>query len=362
MKLSLRALNRATLDRQLLLRRATMPALAAVEHLAGLQAQAPFPPYYALWARLHGFNPHDLAQLLLDRSVVRLVLMRGTVHLVTAADALAWRPLVQPVMDRDLRTNQLHAARVAGLDHTAVATATRELLASRPHTSTQLGTALAERWPDRESDALTHLARCLLPLVQIPPRGVWGEAGQPTYQVADHWLPGVDAVASAEQLVRRYLAAFGPATVADVQAWSGLTKLGEVVAGMDLREYSDHAGRALYDLPDATVPDENTPAPPRLLAPFDQPLLSYADRTRVISDEHRKRVISQNGLVKGTLLVGGFVKGAWEIKTTRDTANVVLTPYERLPKRDAAALESAARRLLAWAEPGRQHEVRLLPA
>jgi Winged helix DNA-binding domain len=147
-----------------------------------------------------------------------------------------------------------------------------------------------------------------------------------------------------------------------VQAWSGLTKLAEVVDGMDLRPYVDHAGRALHDLPDATLPGEDVPAPPRLLAPFDQPLLSYADRTRVISDEHRKRVISQNGLVKGTLLVGGFVKGAWEITTTRDAATLVLTPYERLPKRDAAALESSGRRLLTWAEPGLKHDVRLLPA
>ncbi|MEU4671064.1 winged helix DNA-binding domain-containing protein [Amycolatopsis sp. NPDC023774] len=362
MKLSLRALNRATLERQLLLRRASMPALAAIEHLAGLQAQAPLPPYYALWARLHGFKPHDLAKLLLDRSVARIVLMRGTVHLVTAADALAWRPLVQPIMDRDLRTNTLHAARVAGLDHGEVAAVTRELLADRPYTSAQLGAALAEKWPERESDALMHLARCLLPLVQIPPRGVWGQAGQPTYQLADHWLAGTGAGSSAGQLVRRYLAAFGPATVADVQAWSGLTKLGEVVDGMDLRTHVDHAGRTLYDLPGATLPGEDVPAPPRLLAPFDQPLLSYADRTRVICDEHRKRVISQNGLVKGTLLVGGFVKGAWEIKTTRDTATLVLTPYERLPKRDSAALESSGKRLLVWAEPGLRHDVQLLPA
>ncbi|MFI5609545.1 winged helix DNA-binding domain-containing protein [Amycolatopsis sp. NPDC051903] len=362
MKLSRRALNRATLDRQLLLRRVNLSALEAVEHLAGLQAQAPFPPYYALWTRLHGFRPEDLAKLLIEREVVRLVLMRGTVHLVTAADALAWRPLVQPVMDRDLKTNTQHAALVAGLDHGAVADEARALLAQRPHTSGQLGTALAQRWPERPGGSLMHLVRCLLPLVQIPPRGVWGRAGQPTYQVADTWLAGTSAVPSLAQLVRRYLKAFGPASVADVQTWSGLTKLGEVVESMDLRTYLDDAGRTLYDLPEATLPGEDVPAPPRLLAPFEQPILSYADRTRVISDEHRKRVISQNGIVKGTVLAGGYVKGYWEVETARERATVVLTPFERLPKRDVSALESAGRRLLKWAEPEAEHDVRLNPA
>ncbi|QRP44643.1 winged helix DNA-binding domain-containing protein [Amycolatopsis sp. FDAARGOS 1241] len=362
MKLSQRALNRATLDRQLLLRRVNLSVLEAVEHLAGLQAQAPVPPYYALWTRLHGFRPENLAKLLLDREVARLVLMRGTVHLVTSADALAWRPLVQPVLDRGLKTNARHAALVAGLDHGAVAVEARALLAQRPHTSGQLAAALAQRWPDRSGRALTHLVRCLLPLVQIPPRGVWGRAGQPTYQVAESWLAGTSAVSSLDQLVRRYLKAFGPATIADAQAWSGLTKLDEVIERMDLRTYLDEAGRTLYDLPESTLPGEDVPAPPRLLAPFEQPILSYADRTRVISDEHRKRVISQNGIVKGTVLAGGYVQGYWEVETARERATFVLTPFERLPKRDAAALESAGRRLLKWAEPAAEHDVRLKPA
>ncbi|WP_328614146.1 winged helix DNA-binding domain-containing protein [Amycolatopsis sp. NBC_00355] len=359
--LSRRALNRATLERQLLLRHAKMSARDAVEHLAGLQAQAPFPPYYALWARLHGFRPVDLAELLESRQVVRIALMRGTVHLVTAADALAWRPVVQLLYDRDLKQNTLHAQALAGLDHDVVAAAARELLLDAPLSSTALGAELARRWPDVPTASLTHLARGRLPLVQIPPRAIWGKAGQATYACLDEWVASPLPPPSPAALIARYLRAFGPATVADVQTWAGLTRLGEVAAGMDLRRYRDPDGRELLDLPELTVPEEDVPTPARLLGPFDQTILSYADRTRVISDEHRKRVITQNGLVKGTLLAGGYVRGFWELKASRKAAAVELTPFEKLPKRDLQALESAAARLLSWAEPGAEtREVRVL--
>jgi hypothetical protein len=358
--LSRRALNRATLERQLLLRRAKMSAYEAVEHLAGLQAQAPFPPYFALWPRLHGFKPSDLAELLESRRVVRIALMRGTVHLVTAADALAWRPVVQVLYDRDLKTNTQHARALTGLDHSAVASAARKLLAEAPLSSTALGAELARRWPDVPTASLTHLARGQLPLVQVPPRAIWGKAGQTTYACLDEWVGSPLPPPSPASLIARYLRAFGPASVADVQAWAGITRLGEVAAEMDLRRYRDPDGRELIDLPELTLPDEDVPAPPRLLGPFDQTILSYADRTRVISDEHRKRVITQNGLVKGTLLVGGFVRGYWELRKERKAVTVELSPFEKLPKRDLDALESAAMTLTSWAEPGAEtREVRV---
>lgn len=362
--LSKRALNRAMLDRQLLLRRSKLTALEAVEHLAGLQAQAPLPPYYALWARLHGFAQDELAQLLLDRKVVRIVLMRGTVHLVTAADALAWRPIVQVIMDRDLDGNTQHTPEIIGLDRDEVARTARKLLAERPYTAAELGAELGTRWAGRATSSLTQIARDLLPLVQIPPRGIWGKSGQPTYAVADDWLgSGLDVRPSPERMFRRYLAAFGPATVRDAQTWAGITKLGEVAERLrpELRVFRDEDGRELFDLPDAPRPDPDTPAPPRLLGPFDQTLLSYADRTRVISDEYRKVVISHNGLVKGTILVGGFVKGHWEIKTARKAATLIITPFERIPKRDTEALESSAARLLHWAHPAAEsHTVQVV--
>lgn len=357
--LSRRALNRATLERQLLLRPAEMSALEAIEHLGGLQAQAPFPPYYALWTRLKGFKPEELSQLLLDREVVRIALMRGTVHLVTAADALAWRPLLQRIYDRDLDRNALHASALAEIDRERLAKTARELLAERPLSTTELGAALAEHWPDRAPASLTHGARGLLPLVQTPPRGIWGKSGQTTYVTAEDWLGRpLDTAAAPSLLILRYLAAFGPATVMDVQAWAGITRLGEVAETLDLRKYRDEDGRELLDLPDATLPDPETPAPPRLLGPFDQTLLSYADRTRVISDPHRKRMITQNGLVKGALLVDGQVKGRWE--TTKST--ITLTPFEKLTERDLTALETTAGHLIRWATPTAQtHTVRVTP-
>jgi hypothetical protein len=353
-------LNRATLERQLLLRRAKMSARDAVAHLAGLQAQAPFPPYYALWSRLHGFRPEELAAELESRRVVRIALMRGTVHLVTAADALAWRPVVQVLYDRDLKTNTQHAKELAGLDHPEVAAAARELLSRAPLSSTALGAELARTWPAVATSSLTHLARGRLPLVQVPPRAIWGKAGQTTYACLDEWVGSPLPPPSPAGLIARYLRAFGPATVADVQAWAGITRLGEVAEGMELRRYRDEDGRELLDLPELSVPAEDVPAPPRLLGPFDQTILSYADRTRVISDEYRKRVITQNGLVKGTLLVGGHVRGFWELRKERKAAAVELTPFEKLPKRDLAALESAAMKLLSWAEPAAEsQEVRV---
>lgn len=358
--LSRRALNRATLERQLLLRRVKMSALDAVEHLAGLQAQAPFPPYFALWSRLHGFQPAELASLLEERRVVRIALMRGTVHLVTAADALAWRPVVQVLYERDLKTNTQHARELADLDHSEVASAARELLTASALTSTALGTELAKRW-NVPAASLTHLARARLPLVQTPPRAIWGKAGQTTYACLDEWVGETLPPPSPASLIARYLRAFGPASVADVQAWAGITRLGEVAASMDLRRYRDPDGRELLDLPELTVPDEDTPAPPRLLGPFDQMILSFADRTRVISDEYRKRVITQNGLVKGTLLVGGQVRGFWELRKERKAAVLELSPFEKLPKRDLGALESAAGQLVTWAEPAAEtREVRIL--
>ena len=233
--LSRDALNRALLDRQLLLRRAALPegearagrVIETVEHLAGLQAQAPFPPYYGLWSRLEGFRPEDLAGLLLDRSVVRIALMRGTIHLVSARDCLLLRPLVQPVLDRAVT---VLGRQLEGVDREALATAGRDLLEQRPLTFSELGAQLAQRWPGCPVNALAQTVRAAVPLVQVPPRAVWGRAGQAAHTTAESWLGRpLDAGATLDQLVARYLAAFGPATVRDIQAWSGLTRLGEVV-------------------------------------------------------------------------------------------------------------------------------------
>lgn len=351
--LSLRALNRATLDRQMLLRGADCSVLDAVHHLYGLQAQAPLPPYFALWARLRRFQPDDLAQLILDRQVLRMVMMRGTVHLTTGHDGLALRALTQPIMDGDLRTNTTFAPLLRDIDLKSLATRAREILATRTTTGAELGKLLAETWPDHEPRALAHAARNLLPLVQVPPRAIWGKSGQPTYATAESWLgERPPTQPSVDNMVLRYLAAYGPATVKDAQAWSGLTKLAEVLERLrpQLRPLRDEQGRELFDLPDAPRPDPDVSAPVRFLAPFDNILLSHADRTRIISDEHRKRIISFNGLVKGTILVAGFARGSWEITRKRGTATLSIAPFAKLSKKDITALVGAGARLLAFAE------------
>ena len=351
--LSLRAVNRATLARQLLVERAARTAEEAVEHLVGLQAQAPFPPYTGLWTRLAGFRPEHLADALLERRVVRVVLMRGTVHLVTAADACFLRPLVQVIMDRDLGTNTLHARHLAAVDVAKVADAARLALEERSLTAKELGGVLAERWPDVPPGSLAHAARGLLALVQVPPRAVWGRAGQTAYRTTEHWLGRpLDPAPELARLVRRYLAAFGPATVNDIQAWSGLTRLREVVEPLrpELRVFADEQGRELFDLPDAPRPPADLPVPVRFLPEFDNLLLSHADRTRVIREELRKRLFGvKNGVFPGTFLVDGFVRGAWRLTKQRKAATLTITPWATVSKRDTAALVREGARMLEFA-------------
>ncbi|MEV5541743.1 winged helix DNA-binding domain-containing protein [Saccharopolyspora shandongensis] len=359
--LSLRELNRATLERQLLLRRSERSAVEVIDHLVGMQAQAPFPPYFGLWTRITGFRPDDLAQRLLDRSVVRIVLMRGTVHLVSATDCVLLRPLVQPIMDRSLRTNSQHRDEIADLDHVELAAAARELLDEQPRTAAQLGPLLAERWPGRQPASLAQAVRCLLPLVQVPPRAIWGRSGQPAYATAETWLGRPLATEPAmEDVLRRYLAAFGPATVADMQTWSGLTGLKAVASKLDLRSFRDENGRELLDLPDAPRPDPDVPSPPRFLPPFDNLLLSHKDRTRVMREDDRKRLFAvKNAVLPGTILVDGFLHGTWRIDRQKNSATLLVEPYRKLPEGDADAIEAEGRRLLEFAEPDADHDVQI---
>jgi len=363
-------LNRALLARQMLLRPAPLPdgqdragaVLAMVEHLAGLQAQAPFPPYYGLWCRLAGFQPEDLAGLLTSRRVVRIALMRSTIHLVSARDCLTFRPLIQPALDRSLPA--IFGARLAGLDTSALAAAGRALVDAEPRTFSELGRLLAADWPGYDASALARGVRTLVPLVQVPPRAVWGAAGQARHTSAEAWLGrSPDPAPPAEALIARYLGAFGPASVADVQTWSGLTRLGEVVDRMRpaLRTFRDEQGRELFDLPDAPRPDPGTPAPVRLVAEFDNLVLSHADRTRVISDEARQRRNTPNGIFPGMVLVDGFVTGAWRITRSRGAAVLTVELFGPVPATDQDTIIAEGTRLLGFAAPGAGHEIRFGP-
>jgi hypothetical protein len=366
--LTLRALNRALLDRQLLLRPAALPAagdrsapvIETVEHLVGLQAQAPFPPYYGLWSRLDGFRPGDLAGLLLGRQVVRVALMRGTIHLVSARDCLALRPAMQPVLDRGLRAT--FGRRLAGVDLAALAAAGRTLVEEKPRTFSDLGRELARRWPEHDPDALAQGVRARVPLVQVPPRAVWGASGPAAHTSAQAWLgrPMPDEV-SLEALVTRYLAAFGPATAADVQAWSGLTRLGEIVDRLrpGLRTFRDEQVAELLDLPDAPRPDPDTPAPVRFVAEFDNLVLAHADRARVLSEPHRKRMYARANTFPGSVLIDGFVAGIWKITRSRAAAALTVELFDPASARVTDEVSAEGRRLLAFAAPDApDHDVR----
>ncbi|MFJ9940459.1 winged helix DNA-binding domain-containing protein [Streptomyces erythrochromogenes] len=311
--LDTRALNRATLARQLLLSRAEMSAGDAVAHLLGLQAQNVKPPYFQLHARLAGFDPAELAGLMESREVVRMVTMRSTIHTHTAHDALTLRPLVQPARDREV---DYFRKGLVGVDLDRLADRARALVDSAPRTMAEIREDLLEEWPDADPQSLSVAARCRLPLVQVTPRGVWGRSGQVRLTTVENWLgEPAGAAQPVDDVVLRYLAAFGPASVKDMQTWAGLTRLREAFERLrpGLLVFRDENGVELFDLPDAPRPDAATPAPPRFLPEFDNLLLSHADRTRVVAPEVKGRSWTGNQ-AHCTLLVDGFLAGLWRLE------------------------------------------------
>ncbi len=346
--LSRRALNRSFLRRQLLDGRVRLGAEEVLRHLVGMQAQQPVPPYFGLWSRIEGFVPDDLAELVAGRKAVRASLMRCTVHLVTADDCLRLRHVMGPVLDRQLRGSAERAALLAKFaDLEVLAEAAREVLAE-PRGSKEIGERLGERWPEHDPAELARLAQYLVPALQTPPRGLWGRSGMPAWAEMESWLGRpVDRTAQVGDVLLRYLAAFGPASVADMQKWSGLSGLAEVCAGLDLRAFRDEKGRVLYDLPDQPFPDEDAPVPVRLLAEYDNAVLSHADRSRIMDAEHVPRVVTKNGIVRGTVLLDGFVGGTWKL----DKGTLTLTPFTPWSTTDTEQAEAEAHRLLAFATP-----------
>ncbi|MEW1636510.1 winged helix DNA-binding domain-containing protein [Streptomyces sp. NPDC093801] len=309
--LGVRALNRATLARQSLLSRSAMSAHDAVAHLLGLQAQNVRPPYYQLYARLAGFRPGELGRLMEEREVVRMVTMRSTIHTHTVADALTVRPLVQAARDREVG---YFRKGLAGVDLGVLAERARGFVEEEPRTMGEIREELLREWPGADPQSLAVAARCLLPLVQVTPRGVWGRSGQVRLTTLETWVgqslredpEGIDA------LVLRYLGAFGPASVKDMQTWAGITRLREAFERLRPRlvTFRDENGAELFDLPDAPRPDPDTPAPPRFLPEFDNVLLSHADRTRVVPPEF-KGLNARGNQSRCVLMVDGFLGGVW---------------------------------------------------
>lgn len=355
--LSTRALNRATLDRQLLLRRSAMSAKDAVAHLLGLQAQNTKPPYFQLYARLTDFDPEELSALMESREVVRIVTLRSTLHTHTADDALTLRPLVQAARERELKNFRRG---LEGVDLDRLAAVAEELVVERPRPVKELREELLAHWPDADPLALTVAARCLLPLVQVTPRGLWGRSGQVALTTVEHWLGRpAEPVPAPDATVLRYLGAFGPASVMDFQAWAGLTRTKEVFERLRPRllTFRDERGVELFDLPDAPRPDPGTPAPPRFLPEFDNLLLGHADRTRVIPAVNKGR----NGVGNqsyGSVLIDGFVDAVWRVEREGGTAILTVQPLRNLVPDERADITEEAARMLAAMTVATDHDVR----
>jgi hypothetical protein len=344
--LSRRELNRATLQRQQLLRRETGPVAELIERLVGLQAQAPLAAYVALWSRLEGFDPGDLSALMTTREVVRAGLLRSTIHLVTADDCLMMWPLTHPVADRGFRG--AFGKQLAGADIDAIVAYGKELLSREPYSRARLRDVLGERWPDWDANAMAYAVSYLAGTVQVTPRGVWGETGPAALQTIESWLGRApDADPSIDRLVLRYLAAFGPASVADVQMWSGLTKLREVVDRLrpGLRVYADEDGRELFDVPDGALPDADTPAPVRFLPEFDNLLLSHADRRRVNPFGRTVPLPPGNGAAMGTVLIDGDYAADWRHHRGAE-ASLRVTTHAPVTAAVRDGIEAEARDLL----------------
>jgi hypothetical protein len=316
----------------------------AIERLAGMQAQEPRPPFVGLWSRLEGFAREDLIGALGDGSAVRGLLMRGTLHTVSARDFRAFRPVVQPVLSAAYAG--VDKRRREGVDVDAVLPVARELLEEEPRTFNALRGLLSERFPDANERGLGYAARTHLPLTMVPTEDRWGFPRDAKFALAEAGDDG-----SPRTLVRRYLAAFGPATAADSQTWSGLRGVAEVLEEMDdLERFEDDQGRTLFDLPDAPRPDADVPAPVRFLPEFDNLVLAHADRTRLLDDEHRPLVVTKNLRVKATFLVDGRVAGTWKSARKGKKASLALEPFGKLRKKDIKALTAEGEQLLCLVE------------
>ena len=350
--LSTRALNRALLARQMLLERHAVTALDAIERLVGMQAQVARPPFVGLWTRLQGFKRDELSTALHERRAVRVTSMRGTLHVMTTADYLALRGAMQPMLTKG--TLAILRDRATALDLDALDAEGRKFFGNAPATFDALRDHLKSKFPKSDERAMAYMIRTHVPLVQVPTDAPWAFPAAADFALADRWLSKKVSVAAtgSEALVLRYLAAFGPATPSDAQAWSGLAGLGEVFESLrpSLLTFRDERKRELFDLPDAPRPDEGTEAPVRFIPDFDNLVLSHDDRSRIMADVHRGRVTLKNLQVRATFLVDGMVAGTWKSERKRKAAVLVLEPFGPVPKRTRSALDEEGEKLLEFLE------------
>jgi hypothetical protein len=341
---NLRELNRATLARQGLLERSDASPTAMIEQVLGLQAQEPKPPFIGLWSRIDGFDADDLRAALRDGDVVRATLMRATLHVMSKRDYTTLRSALQPALDSAMAG--ILKARGEGVVVDDTLAAARKVLArGRKLTFDEIRDALREQFPDVDHRALGYVTRTGLPLTMVSTDDAWGFPRDSQFTLAAK----VDDKPATEELVRRYLAAFGPATPTDMQIWSGLKGLSAVFK--DMEPDLEVVDGKLYDLPGAPRPDADTPAPVRFLPAFDNMLLAHKDRTRIIDDEHRPKVVTKNLRIHPTFLVDGFVAGMWSVKATKRKATLTLEPFVKLTKKVQKELSDEGEALLRFSEP-----------
>lgn len=348
-----RQLNRATLARQMLLERSDMGLAEAVQFVIGLQGQVSEGPYQGLWSRLRDFRHEALTALIVDRTLVRATSLRSTLHLHTVDDLLGLRPHVQPTLDR-MWQSAFGNRRFGGNDVAAVQKAGVRLLDEGPMTGGQLGAALSEEFPDGEPLAKSVLLQVKDILVQIPPTRIWGSGHAPLLTRAQNWVPKPHKrPMTREALVLRYLAAYGPASVNDMQAWAGMTRLSEAFGGVrdQLVEFEGEDGRVLYDLPDAPRPEADTPAPVRFLPDYDNVLLGFADRSRIVGADDQKRLVELSRSFRA-VLIDGVVTASWSIAREKDQATLTVTPFRKLLKREIRDIEREGVAYLGFMEPG----------
>ncbi len=287
-----------------------------------MQAQEPRPPFIGLWSRLEAFQHDELIAAVRSGALVRGPLFRATLHLVTAADWSLFRPVCQPALARAAR---VLSDRVDTLDLDALRSAVQALLSERPRTAAELRALLHEQFPQHDARALGYAARTHVPLVMVPTDDRFGFPRDPLLRLAQPQQQS----AGASELVRRYLTAYGPATVADAQQWSGLAGLAPTFEALrpELANFTDERGRELFDLPQAPRPGADTPAPVRFLPEFDSLVLAHADRSRLIAEEHRRHLVTKNLRVKATVLNDGEVCATWSVKRSARTATLEVSPF-----------------------------------
>ena len=358
--LKLRELNRATLVRQMLLKREPLRVLAAVERLVGLQAQLPVAPYVGLWTRLRDFSREDLARAIEDREVVKATLMRATLHLCTADDYLRFRTTLQPMLSR--AGDAIVKQRGGKFDSTKLLAEARRYIGEKPRTFAEISEWVVKLMPGQDVGALRYTVRTNLPLVQTPIATGWSYSAKPEFTLAESWIGRpIAREDNLAELVRRYLAAFGPASVTDAQTWLGM-KLKETFEKLrpELQTYRDEGRRELFDLPDRSLPNADVPVPVRFLPEFDNVLLSHSNRTRVVADEFRSKVYLPALRVAATVLVDGFVRAAWKVEKSKDAATLVIEPFAKLAKPELSALMEEGERLIRFVEANaKSHELRI---